>query len=359
MIYVLSRLRRLRMPLLGLLALLFLLTLSACGGGSAVEVYDNARVLNVSKVQNAASSLPNPVAIYTTRTFQGTQADFQRVATQKLNGNPNLIVMAIDTSHRYLYIARGSNVPLTSAGINQAVSSFSTRFNNGDYTGASVAALQSMRTSLNENSRSRASSGGGLFSVPSLLCCILPLLLILFLVLFAASRRAGRMGGTMFRQNPFGQRRAPFGQAQPPDQEPYPEQPGQGRGMNPWLAGGLGAAAGGLAGYELGRRQGEGEPRRDEGFGGGEEGGGGSFGGDTGGGGSFGGNAPGGDDFGGGGSFGGNAPGGDDFGGGGSFGGNAPGGDDFGGGGSFGGEAGGGGSFGSDDFDQGGGGGNF
>src|SRR5579883_2562729 len=328
MMCVLSRLKRLRVPMLGLFALLFLLTLSACGGSPSVEVYDNARVLNVPRVQRAASSLSNPVAIYTTNTFRGTQADFQRVAMQKLNGNPDLIVMAIDTGHRYLYIARGSNVPLSSAGINQAVSSFSTRFNNGDYTSASVAALQSMRTSMNESSRSRASSGGGLFSGSSLFCCIVPLLLILFLVLFAASRRGGRRGGTMVGQNPFGQRRSPFGQ--PPEQGPYPEQPQQGRGMNPWAAGGLGAAAGGLAGYELGRRQGQGEPRREDEFGE-ATGGGGSFGGETGGGGSFGENAPGGD-----------------------FDGN-----NFGGGGRFGGEAGGGGSFGSDDFDQGGGGGNF
>src|SRR5579883_3502868 len=348
MMCVLSRLKRLRVPMLGLFALLFLLTLSACGGGSAVEVYDNARVLNVSKVQNAASNLPNPVAIYTTNTFRGTQADFQRVAMQKLNGNPNLIVMAIDTGHRYLYIARGSNVPLSSAGINQAVSSFSTRFNNGDYTSASVAALQSMRTSLNESSRARASSGGGLFSASSLFCCIVPLLLILFLALFAASRR-GRIGGTMFRGNPFGQRRAPL--EQPPEQGPYPEGPQQGRGINPWMAGGLGAAAGGLAGYELGRRQGEGEPRRDDELGGGGSFGGENFGREAGGGGSFGGENFG-REAGGGGSFGGNAPGGD-------FGGNDFGGGGFGGGGSFGGEAGGGGSFGGDDFDQGGGGGNF
>ena len=335
---VLSSLKRFRVSMLGLLALLFLLTLGACGGSPSVDVYDNARVLNVSKVQHAASNLSNPVAIYTTNTFRGTQADFQRVAMQKLNGNPNLIVMAIDTGHRYLYIARGSNVPLSSAGINQAVSTFSTRFNNGDYTNASVAALNSMQGSMRTNSRSRANSGGGLFSGPSLFCCIVPLLIILFLALFAASRR-GRMGGTLVRRNPFGQRGSPYGQPGqpvPPDQEPYPGQPNQGRGVNPWAAGGLGAAAGGLAGYELGRRQGEGEPRRDD-----------EFGNETGGGGSFGGENPGGE-AGGGGTFGGNAPGGGDFGG-----------NDFGGGGSFGGDAGGGGSFGGDDFDQGGGGGNF
>ena len=51
-----------------------------------------------------------PMAIYTTNTFGGTPFDFQRAVTQKLNGNPNMIVMGIDTASRYTYIARGANV---------------------------------------------------------------------------------------------------------------------------------------------------------------------------------------------------------------------------------------------------------
>lgn len=273
--------KRLRLPLAGFFVLLCLLTLGACGGNPSVEVYDNARVLDVAQVQKAASSLPNPVAIYTTNTFRGTRTTFQQVAMQKLKGNPDLIVMAIDTGHRYLYIAHGSNVALSNAGIQRAISSFSARFDNGDYTNASIAALHALQRSIGERPISRAGSGGGLLSGPTLLCCIIPLLLVIFLALFVASRRR-RAGGGMFGGGPFGQRGQPYDQQGPLDQGPFPGQGGQGGGMNPWMAGGLGAAAGGLAGYELGKRQGEREPSTGD-TSSGEAGAGGGFGADAGG----------------------------------------------------------------------------
>jgi hypothetical protein len=82
--------------------------------------------------------------------------------------------------------------------------------------------------------------------------------------------------------------------------------------MNPWAAGGLGAAAGGLIGYELGKEAGEREADQQNQGDGGWAGASGDFGGNNGG--DFGG---GGGDFGGGGSgdFGGGGGGGD-FGGG-------------------------------------------
>jgi len=319
----------------GLLAFFCMLVVSACGGNSA-QVYDNAHVLNVPRVQRAASQLPVPMSIYTTSTFQGTAADFQRATVRKLGGDADKMVMAIDTTNRRIYIARGTNV---SANTDRAVSAFASNFNNGDYTGASLAALDSLRNSTS----SRGAGNSGLFASPATIaCCILPLLIILFLVLFAASRRGARVPG----RGLFGMGSSPFRRAPPLDQEPYqgygpygpPNQgygpPPQG-GMNPWAAGGLGAAAGGLAGYELGKRQGERDAeRRGDDFGGGDFGGG--SGGTFGGGGDFG---IGGDSGGGsGGTFGGG-----DFGSGGSFGG----GDDFGSGGSFGGGS---------DFDNGSGG---
>jgi hypothetical protein len=341
----------LRKLFLGLLAFFCLLVVSACGGDSSVHIYDNAHVLDSSKVQRAASQLPNSLAVYTTGTFQGTQTAFQHTAAQKLNGDPNLIVMAIDTSHRYIYITRGSNVPLSGAGIKQAVNAFATNFDNGDYTNASVAAINSMHDSLNASKPS--GNTGGIFANPfTLCCCIVPILLILLLVLVVAAKRGriGRTGGTPggwpFRRRPppnpdpdpynYGPpNQGPY--YGPPNQGPYygpPNQGGQGGGINPWAAGGLGAAAGGLAGYELGRLQGERERERGEDV----TGSGGDFGGggfdSGGGGGSFGGggfDSGGGGDFGGGGNFGGggfDSGGGSDFGGGGSFGG----GDDSGGG---------------------------
>lgn len=354
---LLSSFRSSRSYLLGLFVFLSLLTLSACGGVNSVGIYDNARVLNASQVKNAASKLPNNVDIYTVNDFSGTQADFQRATSAKLRGDPNRIVMAIDTTNHYTYVARGTKVPLSGAGISQAVSSFSSNYNNGDYTGATVAALGSMNSVL-------ATHRGPSFS-PVLFAC-LPLLLVGFLLFMMKARRPGAYG---FPRG-FGAQRGPY---QPPLQpgSPYDQggygpgqqggygqqgygPPQQRGGMNPWAAGGLGAAAGGLAGYELGKMQGEhrnegggfGQDGGDSG-GGGNFGGGGSFGSDTsGGGGNFGGDNSGGSNF----SSGGADYGNDDFGGGGNFGG---GGGDSGGGGSFGS---GGGDFGGGSSDSGGGG---
>lgn len=332
---------------LGFLALWCLLAISACGSSSShsVQFYDHAHVLDSSRLQSAASKLPNSLTIYTTSTFQGTQADFQRTTTQQLNGASDLIVMAIDTTHRYVYIVRGPNVQLSGAGINQAVSSFAASFNNGDYTSASLAAIRSMQSSITTTAHSENS--GGLFSNPfTLVCCLVPLLLILAAILFAAARRS-RIGCFPFRRDPQSSYYDPSNQnfysgppanqnfysgppanqnfySGPPDQQGgMMNPPGQRSGMNPWMAGGLGAAAGGLLGYELGKREGErsdSEHTEDNIVGGGgsfgdfERGGGSGFGNNDQGGG-WGSNDDGFADNGGGGSFGG----GDDNAGGGSF----------------------------------------
>lgn len=338
--------RNTKSHLLGLFVLLSVLTLSACGSVNSVRIYDHARVLNTSQVNNAASRLPNDIDIYTTNTFQGTKSDFQRTASAKLGGNPNRIVVAIDTTHHYLYIARGSSVPLSGAGISQAVRTFASNYQSGDYTGATVAALDSMGNALHANR-------GPAYS-PILFCC-LPLVLLSLIPVVLKLRRPGSSNWL----RGFGSRRGSPQPYYPSDQEGYGPRDGYGSygpgpqggygsygpgpqggygppqrgGMNPWAAGGLGAAAGGLAGYELGRRQAE---RNEE-----ER--------DFGGGGSFGNSEE--RDFGGGGSFGDSGE--RDFGGGGSFGNSEE--RDFGGGGNFGNDMGGGGNF-DGDFDNGGGG---
>ena len=96
----------------GLLAAFMLFAFSACGGNNVVHVYDNAHVLDTSRVQNEAANLSYPLDIYTTSTFTGNKQEFQQTTVSKLNSNPQQIVMAIDTTHRYLYVARGANVPL-------------------------------------------------------------------------------------------------------------------------------------------------------------------------------------------------------------------------------------------------------
>src|SRR5258708_35859431 len=103
-----------KIPFLSIFAFFCLGAISACGGNSsAVRVYDNAHVLNTSKVQSSAN-FSYPLDIYTTNTFTGDKSSFRSTTGNKLGGDPNRIVMAIDTNHHYMYIAKGSKVSLSS-----------------------------------------------------------------------------------------------------------------------------------------------------------------------------------------------------------------------------------------------------
>jgi TPM domain len=301
--------RWLRKGLLAITAVLVLLLVSACGGSNSVHVYDNAGVLDQSKVQNEASSLQKPMDIYTVNTFSGTKPQFDQATRAKLGNNPDLIVMAVDTVHRHLAIVRGSNVQLSSNQISSAVNAFASNYGNGDYTGATIATIDSLRNSLGT---SVGPSGGGIFSGLLGTLCIGGLVILGAILLFGVLfRRRRGFGG--FNRPPVYQQ-PPYNQGYPPNY--YGQGYNQGPGMNPWAAGGLGAAAGGFLGYELGKEAGERDAQQQGQGDGGWAGASGDFGGggDSGGGGDFGGG--GGGDFGGGGGgdFGG---GGGDFGGGG------------------------------------------
>jgi hypothetical protein len=280
----------LRRSILGMIAVFCIVLISACGGGTnTVHVYDNAGVLTQNQVQNEASSLPSSIDIYTVNTFNGSKAAFDQTTRSKLGNNPDLIVVAIDTVHHHLAIVRGSNVSLSSSQIQSAISAFANNYGNGDYTGATIASIDSMRNSLGTSG-----AGGGLG-----LLLILILVIVGIVVLFGVFMRR-RFGGYR-TSTPLGvPYQQPYNQPYPPNY--YPPGYNQSPGMNPLVAGGIGAAAGGLIGYELGKEAGENQ--------GNQQGDGDSVGGS----GDFGGNNGG--DFGGGGSgdFGG---GGGDFGGGG------------------------------------------
>ena len=290
----------LRRGILGMIAIFCIVLISACGGGnSTVHIYDNAGVLDQNRVQSEASSLPSSIDIYTVNTFSGSKAAFDQTTRAKLGNNPNLIVVAVDTVHHHLAIVRGSNVPLSSSQIQSAISAFASNYGNGDYTGATIASIDSMRNSLGTSG-----TGGGL---GFLLIAILVIVGIFLLVGVFMRRRFGGYRSSAPVGTPYQQ---PYNQPYPPNY--YPPGYNQGPGMNPWAAGGIGAAAGGLIGYELGKEAGENQGNQQGQGDGGWAGGSGDFGGSNGG--DFGG---GGGDSGGGGSgdFGG---GGGDSGGGGS-----------------------------------------
>ncbi|GHO92443.1 hypothetical protein KSF_024910 [Reticulibacter mediterranei] len=308
--------------LLVVVALMLATTVSAFA--ATVHIQDNARVLN-SQVQSEAQSLSYPVDIYTITNYTASSSQFDNAADSKINSN-NLIVIAINTTpgHQHIRITGGKSVPLTSSDYSNAASTFASNFKSQGYSGATIAAIGSLRNALNSRSNSGGGfpgTGGATSGFGGLWCCV-GLLVLLGILFFVFRRRRGGGGGGFFNRRgtppppppPYNQ---PYGPqyGQPPYggyNQGYP--PNQQQGMNPWAAGGLGAAAGGFLGYELGKNAGENENRGDQGGnfgGGGDFGGGGSadFG-DNSGGGDFGGG--GGSDFGGGGDSGGGG-GGSDF----------------------------------------------
>ena len=319
--------RRLNISLIALItALCLLLATTLAVQANTVIINDPAGVLNADQVRSEAANLPDPISIYTTKTFTGTTSDFDQRTRSHIT-SPNMIVITIDTVHHHLAIVGGSSVPLSNSQYNDAVQAFKNAYssNGGDYTAATIAALRSLRSSLGaapvssgngNNPVPIPTSGGGFFPGFGTLCCIGLLVLVIAGVIFGVMRRRARFGQPVMGapyQQPYNQ---PYNQGYPP--------PGYGPGynqggVNPWVAGGLGAAAGGFLGYELGKEQGEGEAREGDQQGnwaGGNDAGGGAsgdFGG--GGGGDFGGGAGGDFGGGGGGDFGGG--GGGDFGGGG------------------------------------------
>ena len=115
---------------------------------SEVHVYDAANVLNVSLVQHDAASLPDPIDIYTTNTFNGSTSAFDQRTAGHLTSS-RLIVIAIDTLHKHLAIVGGSSVPLSTSQYSNARDAFVNSFrSNQDYTAATIAAIDSLRSSF-------------------------------------------------------------------------------------------------------------------------------------------------------------------------------------------------------------------
>jgi hypothetical protein len=304
---------RLRMSLFAIIGVLCLLCVTVTATfANTVNIYDNAGVLNQSQVRSEASSLSYPIDIYTTNNFAGSKSDFDQTTAGKVTKS-NLIIIAIDTVHHHLAIVGGRDVGFSNSQYTDARHAFSSNFQNNDYTSATIATIDWLRSASSGGVGvpNVSSNSGGAMGFGALWCVGL---LILAAVVVFGIVRSRRRGGGFFNQGfnrgrvvpPYDPNYNQYNQYN----QPYPPNYGPGynqnQGINPLAAGGLGAAAGGLIGYELGKEQGEREGNRgdddDGGFAGGSSGdGGGDFGGGSSG--DFGGDGGGGSsgDFGGGG----------------------------------------------------------
>ncbi len=162
---------------------LFLLT-TVRVQASTVTINDQAGVLNAVEVQVDAAQLPVPVLIYTTQTFTGDQ-DALNQYTREQVPNQDSIAIGLDTAHATISIEAGTSVHLSNSQTSDAVSAAQSNYENGgDYTGATIAAIDSLQGAL---------GGGGM----TMLWVAVPILLVLaVVVLIVFARRRQRRGGS-------------------------------------------------------------------------------------------------------------------------------------------------------------------
>ena len=104
-----------------------------------VTMHDNARVLNVRKLQQEGGREFNPVTITTTN-FEGPDAGFDAQALHNVS-DANTIYVAIDVAHRHLVIVGGSKVSLGDNVYQEGVDVFRKNIHGNDYTLATLAVL--------------------------------------------------------------------------------------------------------------------------------------------------------------------------------------------------------------------------
>ena len=163
---------------------LFLLT-TVNVQANTVTISDQAGVLNAGMVRAEAAKLPDPILIYTSKTFTGDQ-DALNQSTREALPDQDSIAIAIDTLHRHLSIQYGANVQLSDSQASDAVSAFVSKYDNGGgYTGATIAAIDSLQGAL---------GGGGLTPIGVAIAILLGLLVVVFIVFAIRRRRRGGRG---------------------------------------------------------------------------------------------------------------------------------------------------------------------
>ena len=117
-------------------------------------VNDTAQILDQGRVCGAAQTLSYPILVYTTGTSQNEGGDSNsgdsNSQAQSLVASPRMIVIAInlDSSHSHQHvhvgIVGGNEVPLNDSQYHQAMDAFNQAANAGDYTEATIEAIQNL-----------------------------------------------------------------------------------------------------------------------------------------------------------------------------------------------------------------------
>ncbi|MGH3430288.1 MAG: hypothetical protein ACRDQZ_22420 [Mycobacteriales bacterium] len=224
------------------------LLLSAPADAETVQIFDASKVLDVTKVQNKASTLPRPVTIFTTAKSATDNDAFDAQAQTKVT-SPKIVVIAINTESKHLAIRGGAKSLVNTAAMQAASNAFSNSFrSNSDYTAATLATLDSLKTAMQKETKKATKAGkepsSSSFGLGSLLCCGIVVLGIGGIIFAIARSKRRNQGGWGRGDRGYGQGPVGYG-----DGGVGYGQGGQRSGMNPWVVGGLGAAGGALLGY--------------------------------------------------------------------------------------------------------------
>jgi hypothetical protein len=186
------------------------------GHAASVQIRDEAGVLEDARVWSKASQLSRPISISTVHTFEGPKGDFIRQTERALSGQ-DAIAIAISVEQRYLAIAAGSQVGLQAEQIAQARQAFAQAYGssagaNGNYTAATLAAIESLQSSLGNGSSDGIAHMlrvlGGVMSNP--LSWLLLLLALTAVGLFTFRRLSGpRKARLSAMEMPWQERAAP------------------------------------------------------------------------------------------------------------------------------------------------------
>ena len=123
---------------------------NACPDQSLVTINDTTNVLDTAQICSAISNWPYTLTIYTTT--MSSQGDSLSNTAQSLLTTPNTIAMAIgidnshDHPHSHISILGGDAVQISNTRYHRAVEAFAHKANTGEYTNATIAALQVLQS---------------------------------------------------------------------------------------------------------------------------------------------------------------------------------------------------------------------
>jgi hypothetical protein len=115
--------------------------------GCSDTIDNEAGVLNEERVLTELAKLDYCIFICATDRFTGDQ-DALNTYTRERLPDQHAIAIGIDTVHRNLSIEAGTDVPLANDQASDAVSAFQSNYNGGNYTGATIAALDSLQNAF-------------------------------------------------------------------------------------------------------------------------------------------------------------------------------------------------------------------